>query len=115
MSAWSRYKNGKASAALPILLALTAPFVALSTCEKAEKTSEVQPERRVVITSDIEELCKDWLYYEKKIIQYTVAGETEKAERARARFRQMNSMLNEYPESSVNAAFLRLEENGYKP
>jgi hypothetical protein len=114
MSVWSRYKNAKASAALPFVLAFTAPFFVISTCERTDKKSEVQPELRVAI-SDVDALCKDWLYYRKKIIQYTEAGETDKAERARARFRQMNSMLSQFPESSVNAAFLRLEENGYKP
>ncbi len=98
--------------AVPALLATIAPFVAVSTCGKTENAHPVQTQSAA---ADIEALCKDWLYYRKKIIQYTVAGERQKAERARARFRQVNSMLSALPESSVNAAFLRLEEDGYRP
>ncbi len=101
--------------AVPALLATIAPFVAVSTCGKTENAHTVQTQPAAAAAADIEALCKDWLYYRKKVIQYTVAGERQKAERARARFRQVNSMLSALPESSVNAAFLRLEEDGYKP
>ncbi len=115
MGVWRAYKDAKAWVVLPAFLTFTAPFIAISTCEKAEKPGEVLTEWGVESASDIEELCKDWLYYRKKILQYTAAGEAEKTERARARFRQVNSMLSKFPESSVNAAFLRLEENRYRP
>jgi hypothetical protein len=114
MNAWGRHKNRTAAAVVPALLAFTVPFVAISTCERTESPNNTQTELRIAAT-DIEALCRDWLYYRKKVIQYTVAGETANAERARARLRQLNSMLNEVPQSSVNAAFLRLEEDGYKP
>ncbi len=112
MDLWSRHKNRKAAAIFPALLAFAVPFVAISTCGKTESPNAQTAPR--IAAADIEALCKDWLYYRKKVIQYTVAGETANAERARARFRQLNSMLNEVPQSSVNAAFLRLEEEALR-
>jgi hypothetical protein len=65
--------------------------------------------------NDLEELCKDWLYYRKKIIEHEVAGKTEKAAEARARFQAVNFWLDEYDESDVGTMFTILEEMGYEP
>ena len=65
--------------------------------------------------NDLEELCKDWLYYRKKIIEAESAGQTDKADEYRATFRQVNAWLDEYNEDDVGTMFTILEEQGYSP
>lgn len=65
--------------------------------------------------NDLEELCKDWLYYRKKIMEAESAGKTEKAAKYRESFQQVNAWLDEYNESDITATFERLEAQGYSP
>lgn len=65
--------------------------------------------------NDLEELCKDWLYYRKKIMEAESAGQTKKAERHRESFQQVNAWLDEYNQSDVSAMFDRLDAEGYSP
>ena len=64
---------------------------------------------------ELEDLCKDWLYYRKKILEHEAAGNTEKADKARQRFQQVNAWLAEYDDADVNAMFDKLEREGYEP
>jgi len=64
---------------------------------------------------DLEELCKDWLYYRKKILEYEAAGKTQQAAEARTSFQSVNAWLDEYDESDVSTMFDILERRGYRP
>jgi hypothetical protein len=60
--------------------------------------------------NDLEELVLDWLYYQGKIIEYTQAGETDKANKARIAWNEVNSWLNEYNENDVGTMYSIIEK-----
>jgi hypothetical protein len=64
---------------------------------------------------ELEDLCKDWLYYRKKILEHEAAGDTEKADEARQRAQQVSAWLAEYDDDDVDAMFDKLEREGYEP
>lgn len=55
--------------------------------------------------NDLEELCRDWLYYRDKILEYEQAGQTENATEARTAWNEINVWLNEYNQSDVEVMF----------
>lgn len=59
--------------------------------------------------NDLEELCKDFLYYRKKILE-----DPQEAADARATFQQVNADISEYPEEDVQRMFTLIENSGYK-
>ena len=75
---------------------------------KLDETTDTRP-------NDLEELCKDWLYYRKKIMDAENAGQTDKAADYRAQFQKVNAWLDEYNQSDVSAMFEILETQGYSP
>jgi len=76
--------------------------------EKKDGTTDNRPD-------DLEELCKDWLYYGQKIIEAESAGRSDKAADYRESFQQVNVWLSDYYESDVTAMFEILERQGYNP
>jgi len=76
--------------------------------QKKDGTTDNRP-------NDLEELCKDWLYYRKKIIDAESAGKSDKAADYRAQFQQVNAWLDDYHESDVAAMFEILKRQGYSP
>jgi hypothetical protein len=76
--------------------------------EKKDGTTDNRPD-------DLEELCKDWLYYGQKIIEAESAGRSDKAADYRESFQQVNVWLSDYYESDVTAMFEILERQGYSP
>ncbi len=65
--------------------------------------------------NDLEEMCKDWLFYRNQILKHNAAGRTNKADEARRDFQTVNSWLNAYSEEDVVAMFEILEVMGYEP
>ncbi len=63
--------------------------------------------------NDLEELCKDWLFYRYKILEAEGAGQSEQAEDYRATFQDVNSWLADYAESDWGTMFTILENDGY--
>lgn len=66
-------------------------------------------------SNDLEELCKDYLFYRKKILKANAAGDMEGVAKARSSFNQINKWLNEYNEQNVSNMFTKLEQSGYNP
>jgi hypothetical protein len=62
--------------------------------------------------NDLEELCLDWLYYREKILEYTQAGETDKAAEARTSWNETNDWLDAYNENDVGAMFSIIDKRG---
>lgn len=98
-----------ASSAPPRVQAQAAPRAAI----KAEKV--LPPECKIAKKDgtldarecDLEELCKDWLFYRRKIVEYSNDGKEEKAADARRWFKRVNVSLTEYDEKDVNACLTR--------
>ncbi|MCG2708955.1 MAG: hypothetical protein L6246_01345 [Thermodesulfovibrionales bacterium] len=65
--------------------------------------------------NDLEELCKDYLYYRNKILKYAKAGDNQGAAKARSSFNQVNSTMSlEYTEKDIQQMFTLIEKSGYK-
>lgn len=64
--------------------------------------------------NDLEELCKDYLFYRNKIMKYTRAGDNQGAAKARSSFNEVNDNLSEYSEKDVQGMFTLIENSGYK-
>jgi len=65
--------------------------------------------------NDLEELCKDYLYYRNKILKYAKAGDNQGAAKARSNFNQVNSTMSlEYTEKDIQQMFTLIEKSGYK-
>ena len=60
--------------------------------------------------NDLEELCLDWLYYRDKILEYTQAGQTEKATEARTAWNEINAWLSQYNEDDVGTMWTIIEK-----
>jgi hypothetical protein len=63
--------------------------------------------------NDLEDLCKDWLFYRYKTLEAEAQGKTEKAAEYRATFLQVNRWLDEYAESDWGTMFTILEDHGF--
>lgn len=56
---------------------------------------------------DLQELCKDWIFYRRKIMEYSNEGNVAKATDARASFNRVNQWLSAYQDSDVSACVTR--------
>ena len=56
---------------------------------------------------DLEELCKDWVFYRRKAMEYSNDGSEAKAADAQRWFKRINASLSEYPEEDVQACLKR--------
>lgn len=86
---------------------------------KAEPQSKPQPQRKPQSQSkpqsqiakkdgtidarpdDLDELCKDWVYYRTKILKFTREGNQKAASEARRAFADVNTWLSEYRDNDV--------------
>jgi hypothetical protein len=59
--------------------------------------------------NDLEELCLDWLYYREKILEYTQSGETDKADKARTAWKEINVWLTVYDENDIGTMWTIIE------
>jgi hypothetical protein len=73
---------------------------------KKDETHDMRP-------NDLEELCKDYLFYRNKILKANKVGDREAVKKSRASFDQINRWINEYNEKDVQAMFNKLEQNNY--
>ncbi len=64
--------------------------------------------------NDLEELCKDWLFYRKQILEAEARGDHAAASKHRAAFQRVNGWLDEYGEDDVSAMMSKLEAEGYR-
>lgn len=62
--------------------------------------------------NDLEELCLDYVYYRRKILEYEADGKSEKADEARATFKKVNLWLDEYDRSDYETMFFEILELG---
>lgn len=62
--------------------------------------------------NDLEELCLDYVYYRRKILEYEADGKSEKADEARATFKKINLWLDEYDRSDYETMFFEILELG---
>jgi hypothetical protein len=62
---------------------------------------------------DLKELGLNWYFYRQKILDYTAAGETAKADEARRGFENTNAGLNAYNENDVQTMLRLIEEKGW--
>lgn len=58
---------------------------------------------------DLEELCKDWVFYRKEIYKYAAQGNEGKAAEARRSFEKTNVWLSAYDDKDTTAC---LKQNG---
>jgi hypothetical protein len=58
--------------------------------------------------NDLEELCKDWLFYRREIIKAQREGDKKKVIEYQENFRQTNEWLNKYKDADVQNTFSRL-------
>jgi hypothetical protein len=58
--------------------------------------------------NDLEELCLDYNYYRRKIIEYENSGESEKATEARATFQQVNAWIDEYNRNDFETMYFEI-------
>ena len=56
---------------------------------------------------DLEELCKDWVFYRRKAMEYSSDGSEAKAADAQRWFKRINASLSEYREEDVQACLKR--------
>ena len=56
---------------------------------------------------DLEELCKDWVFYKRKAVEYSSEGNEAKAVDAQRSFKQTNIWLSAYREEDVQACLKR--------
>jgi hypothetical protein len=59
-------------------------------------------------TNDLEELCRDYIFFRNRIIKYTREGDEKAANKARADFQQTNRWLEAYNEKDMNDMFTRI-------
>ena len=55
--------------------------------------------------NDVEELCRDYVFYRSKILEYSRKGKEKKADGYRRDFQQINAWLSEYHDDDVQAMF----------
>jgi TM2 domain-containing membrane protein YozV len=55
--------------------------------------------------NDLEELCRDWLFYRDRIVKRVNEGDEQGAAEARQSFQMVNEWLGEYANSDVEAMF----------
>ena len=56
---------------------------------------------------DLEELCKDWVFYKRKAVEYSREGNEAKAADAQRGFKKTNTWLSAYREEDVQACLKR--------
>lgn len=60
--------------------------------------------------NDLEEMCRDYVFYRNRILKYTRSGNYGEASSARSSFNQINNTLNlQYSESDIEKMFTLLE------
>lgn len=59
-------------------------------------------------TNDLEELCRDYIFFRNRIIKYAREGDEKAANKARADFQQTNRWLEAYNEKDMNDMFTRI-------
>lgn len=69
------------------------------TLQIAKRDGTVDPRR-----NDLDELCKDWVYYRTKVQKHTREGDIKSAARARAAFADINGWLSAYKDDDVYSA-----------
>ena len=75
-------------------LPTTAQVVPPKQIAKRDGTLDPRP-------NDLDELCKDWVYYRTKILKHTSEGDLRSAARARAAFADINAWLSAYRDDDV--------------
>ncbi len=63
--------------------------------------------------NDLRELCLDYNYYHKEVIEQTAKGNTAKADKARTRLNQINTWLNAYDEDDIQAMHTLIKNKGW--
>jgi hypothetical protein len=58
--------------------------------------------------NDLEELCLDYSYYRKKIVEYEAAGRSEKAAEARTAFQRVNAWLDAYHRDDFEVMYFEI-------
>lgn len=89
-----------------IILFLLFFIVAITTMEAHDShASNVKKKNGTVDQreNDLDELCKDWVYYKAKILKYTKEGDEKAASKARNNFNAVNKDLSEYRDSDISA------------
>ena len=62
--------------------------------------------------NDLKELCLDYVYYRRKILEYEAEGDSEKADEARETFKKVNMWLDEYDRSDYETMYFDILELG---
>jgi predicted nucleic acid-binding Zn ribbon protein len=62
--------------------------------------------------NDLEELCLDYVFYRRKILEYDAAGETKEADEARTAFQQVNIWLDEYDRDDFETMYFDILKLG---
>lgn len=62
--------------------------------------------------NDLEELCKDYAFFRRKILEYSSAGQLEKADEARASFRAVDAWLDEYDRNDFETMYFSILKLG---
>ena len=71
-------------------------------CKVAKKDGTLDPRE-----CDLEELCKDWVFYRRKAVEYSADGNAEKSREYQTGFNKTNIWLSAYREEDVQACLKR--------
>jgi len=93
---WALDSNSPAPSRSPTLLSTPPKTSPASPIAKRDGT--IDPRH-----NDLDELCKDWVYYRTKILKYTREGDLQAAAKARAAFADINRWLNQYRDEDVSS------------
>ncbi len=78
-----------------------------TTCNISKKDGTYETER----CNDLEELCKDWLFFRRKILEANRAGDIKAVNKYRNSFQKVTTWMNQYRESDVTATMSRVDTN----
>jgi hypothetical protein len=91
------YKFRTLSSLLICLASATAILASDSIASNIKKKDGTVDQR----INDLDELCKDWVYYKAKILKYSKEGDEKAAAKARSNFVAVNKDLSEYHDKDV--------------
>ena len=84
---------------LPICLASASAIPTSDSIASNIKKKDGTVDQRI---NDLDELCKDWVYYKAKILKHSKEGDEKAAAKARINFVAVNRDLSEYHDKDVS-------------
>ena len=83
---------------------VTTPKIQKEIRQVRKKDGTIDPRE-----NDLDELCKDWVYFKAKIFKYHYEGDEKAATKARRNFQAVNRDLSEYRDEDVHETCKKYE------